>query len=134
MAIYASHRPRLVRAARPEHLIAFGMAGKAGCIPFFDWRGRIFGEADWNRVLTPTRVNVGLARSVTCLAAKLLGGSLGMRHGVPHDRMNEALLLVGMAGDAHLAAYVVGRASVRGCIASLSGRSRGCSLRPGREG
>jgi hypothetical protein len=36
MTIHAGHGARLMRASRPEHLVAFGMAGKAGGISFFD--------------------------------------------------------------------------------------------------
>src|SRR6478672_3071469 len=106
MAVHASHRPRLVCAAGPEHLIAFSVAGQASRIPFLDWRSRILGEADRNCVFAATRVHVGFSRSVTGFAPKLLRGSLGVRHGVPHDRVDEALLLVSMASDAHFAAYV----------------------------
>jgi len=44
---------------------------------------------------------------VTGFAAQLLQGGLGMRHGVAHDGVNEALFLVGMARHAYLGADVI---------------------------
>ena len=107
MAVHAGHGPRLVRAAPPEHLIALGMAGQASRISFLDRRVGILGEADRNRVLAAPGLHVGLARSVTSFAAKLLQRSFGMRHGVAHDGVNKTLLLVGMAGHANLGADVI---------------------------
>jgi hypothetical protein len=103
-----------MRAASPEHLITLGVAGQASRIPLLHRSVGILGEADRNRVLAAPRFHVSLARSVTTFTAKFLQGSLGMRHGVAHNSVNEALLLVGVASNAHLCADVVAVGLSRG--------------------
>src|SRR5262249_15642513 len=124
VTIHASHGARFVRASCPEHLVAFGMTRKAGSIPFVDWRVRILGKPNWDGVLSTTSINVCLARPVTRFAAKLFLRSFGMhQHGVAHDGVFETLLLVRMAGSAHLTPYIVGGSRVR-----VSTRRRGGGL------
>ena len=107
MTVHASHSPGLVGTAAPEHLIALVVAGEAGRIPLLDWGGGTFSETNGNCVLAAAGRHVGLARSMTRFAAKFLLATLGMRHGVAHDGVNEALLLVRMAGHTNFRADVI---------------------------
>ena len=107
VAVNASHGPRLMWAAPPKHLIALGVAGQASRISFLHRSVGILGEADRNRILAAPCLHVSLTRSVTTLAPKLFQFGLGMCHGVAHDGVNEALLLVGMAGHANFFADVI---------------------------
>src|SRR5690242_20266296 len=52
VTVHASHRPRLVWATPPEHLITLGVAGQASRISFLDRSVGILGEADGDRILT----------------------------------------------------------------------------------
>jgi len=96
-----------VGTAVPEHLIALGVAGEARRIALLDRGVGILGETHRDRIFAAPRLHVGFARSVTGFAAQLLQGGLGMRHGVAHDGVNEALFLVGMARHAYLGADVI---------------------------
>ncbi len=107
VAVHAGHSSRLVGTAAPEHLIALGVAGETGRIALFNRSGGILGEADGNRVLAAAGLHVGPAGSVTGFAAQLLLGSFGVGHGIAHDGVDETLLLVGVAGHAHLGADVI---------------------------
>src|SRR5262249_17243880 len=75
--------------------------------------------------LPTTSINVGLARSMARFAAKLFLRGPGMHHhGVAHGGVFKALLLVGVARHANLAADVV-----RGTRVSVTDRLFGCVAR-----
>jgi len=108
MTIHASHGARLVCAPRPEHLVALGVTRQAGSVPFVDRGVRVLGKPNCDGVFPTSGVNMGFAGPVASLAAKLFLRGLGMHHhGVAHDGVLKALLLIGVASDAYLAADVV---------------------------
>jgi hypothetical protein len=134
VAIDTSHCTGFVRASSPEHLIAFGVAGKAGGVSFLHRSIRIFGEADWDRVFSASCVDMGLSGTMTGFAAKLFLRGLRMHHhGVPHDGVFEALLLVRMARNTNFGADVFRGTGLSVATGGASSCLR-CILGPGQAG
>jgi hypothetical protein len=107
MTIHASHRPRLVRAAPPEHLIALRVAGQASGILFLYRGGRILGKPDGDRFLAAPGIDVGFPWPVTSFAAPCIQWRFGMRHRIAHDGVDEGLVLFGVAGYANFRANII---------------------------
>jgi len=107
VAIHASHAAGFVRAAPPEEVGTFRVAIHADGVLLGDGVLGVFSETDGDGVLAAPCLHVSSAGAVAGFASAGLFGRVGMCHGLAHDGVLEAAILVLVAGDAGFAPDIV---------------------------